>query len=269
MGGKGLKLKTVLPATVLEDLRIKGKIELKQEKKKIYFDPVDISPTGDSILDDILDIIKNSSKKLEVKKWINTLSKKRSDLQALMWEDLEKLGIIENRKSKHILVKPEAKKKLIEELREVIVDGKEPDHQQFALLSFLGNTLNLKLVARRNERIKEYCKEISKNNIVAKILRKILVGKAQKFAKISMSVSSGIQAAGTQFGSDVSTTVQDFKGVRSIGSTRQKSWSGVQAARTLRVGPKTLHSGDVAPGDLILKGAKKLKEKKSEKKKQE
>ncbi|MFX1501698.1 MAG: GPP34 family phosphoprotein [Promethearchaeota archaeon] len=263
MGGKGLSLKKVLPAAVLEDLRIMGKIEFNLRKKKIYFNLVDTSPTGNSILDSALEIIKNTPKKFQVKKWIETLSKKMKHVEDQMWEDLEKQGVIENRKRKHVLVRPEVKEKLIEELKEVIIEGKELNGQQFGVLSILANTLNLKLVAKRSERNNKYCKEIKKSNIVAKILRQILVGKMQKIGSVAMGFAHTVQASSQQLVSDVSGISSDFTNV-TLGA---KSWSEIHRDKVLR-GGKSLVGNPIggSTGDALLKGVKGLKEKISERK---
>ncbi len=94
--------------------------------------------------------------------------------------------------------------------------------------------------------------------------------KTTKALSVVTAYGSQISSAGAQFESSVSSTVQDFKAVRSIGSTTQKTWGGIQAEKVLQ--KSTYDSGSPiggSPGDAILKGVKKIKEKRSEKKKEE
>lgn len=93
--------------------------------------------------------------------------------------------------------------------------------------------------------------------------------KTTKALSVVTAYGSQISSAGAQFESSVSSTVQDFKAVRGLGQM-PKSWSSLQAAKTL-TGNKSGMGGVIggSPGDLILKGVKKVKEKRSEKKKEE
>ena len=62
LGGKGMSLKNVLPGTVFKDLRLKGKIDLKDSRGKkgsIHVVVIDKTPTNHPLLDEYLEIISN------------------------------------------------------------------------------------------------------------------------------------------------------------------------------------------------------------------
>ena len=144
----------------------------------------------------------------------------------------------------------------------------QPDEKQKAIIGFFKHTRGLRFISKKTDRDKDWVNKITEDCLVPKIFaRHVLMPSAvKKTAKAVTVVSSAgaqISSAGAQFESSVSNTASDFKEVRSVGSPQQKTWGGLQAERTLKGGSST---GDGTAGDLILKGAKKLKEKVSEKK---
>ena len=142
LGGKGLSLKTILPASILKDLRLIGKIDLLQVKKKVHIYVIDNSPTRHTILDEYLQIIsdyKGSTKKptRSIVKWVKFFRKKDPRLEIRMWKELGEAGILRNKGKKHVLLKPEIKTQLEKDISLISMRKKEPDEFMRALCGFV------------------------------------------------------------------------------------------------------------------------------------
>ena len=155
-GGFGLMLNKVLPATLLEDLFIRGRISLEPHRKKVYIEVVDEEPTGISSIDEVLaHIIKRKNdgkKKREAADWITFLAKKMKKLEDELWVDLQDQGQIEIKKGK-IILKNDIKSKLKEEIKAVVTKEREPDNQMTALLGFFRRVQILLIRSRFHNKI--------------------------------------------------------------------------------------------------------------------
>jgi hypothetical protein len=103
---------------------------------------------------------------------------------------------------------------------------------------------------------KEWLNELTENQVIPKTVGKNVIvparwKKAKKIITITSAVQAQVSYAGSQFGAQVSGT---------------KAPSQDKLVRLSIKGADKLYS---TPGDTILKGAKKIKEKHSEKKKEE
>ena len=260
-----------IPATIIEELRILGKIKIKSEGKKAYIVLTNDTPTNEPILDSILSEIINFKEKggtLNLVKYIRNLANKKRRWQDQLWTDLGNKGIIQNKKGKYFLIQTETKEKLEKEIKDVVGNKVKPDEHQKAIIGFFKHTRQLRMISKKSDRDKEWVKSLTEDCLVPKIFaRHVLLPAAMKRAGKATSMmgtmSGQVSAASSQFASNVSSTSQNFKAVRSIGTSRQKTWGGIQAEKTLK---QNFSGGGGSPGDLILKGAKKIKEKRSNKK---
>ncbi|MFX1501699.1 MAG: GPP34 family phosphoprotein [Promethearchaeota archaeon] len=271
-------IRYVLPASIVEELRILGKIKIDSEGKKALIVIIDDMPTSNPLLDIILHEITNilnKGKKLKLVDFLRGISGKKMYWEDKMWSNLENKGIIKAKKGKHFLIETNLKEELEKEVRDVLGNRKEPSKNLKAIIGFFKHTRQLRFISKKSRRDKDWVKNITEDCLVPKIFaRHVLLPAAMKRTTKAISVmtaySSQISNAGAQFESSVSGTAQDFRSVRSIGSNQQKTWGGIQAAKTLngsKSGVGSIIGG--SPGDAILKGVKKIIEKRSEKKEDE
>ncbi|MEE9379674.1 MAG: GPP34 family phosphoprotein [Candidatus Lokiarchaeia archaeon] len=218
LGGKGMSLKNVLPGTVLKDLRMRGKIDLQDtggKKGSIHVVVKDKTPTGHPLLDDYLKTIANyQGKKGQstqgVTDWVKFYRDKRKRMtEKHMWQDLEQEGVIKNQGNKHILLKPQIKKELEEDIRLVAMNQKEPDEDLKALVGFIKRHHGWRHYVSRSERDREYCKRITQDQIISEIVfwelvvekRKALGAGAQAVGAAAQTASRQVTAA-SQYGVD-------------------------------------------------------------------
>jgi len=261
-----------IPASIIEELRILGRIKIESEGKKASIILIDDTPTNEAILDGILSEIlyyfQGKNESLNLVKYMRSLGNKKRKWQEQLWADLENKGIIQSKKGKYFLIQSETKEKFQMEVKDILGKKAQPDEQQKAIIGFFKHTRQLRFISKKSDRNKEWVKSITEDCLVPKIFaRNVLMPAATKSAvkttSIMTSMAGQVTSASSQFSSSVSGTTQDFKAVRSIGSTKQKTWGGIQAEKTLK---QDFSSSGGSPGDLIVKGAKKVKEKISDKK---
>lgn len=198
LGGKGLSLKNVLPGTVFKDLRLKGKIDLKDsgdKKGSIHVVVIDNTPTNHPLLDEYLDVISNYKGKKGkttqgIVDWVKFFRNKRRGMtETKMWQNLEREGIIKNKGSKHVLIKPEVKKQLEEDIRLVAMNQKEPDEELKALVGFVKRFHGWRHYLSRSERDRAYCDKVTQNQIISEIVFWEIVVEKRK------AIGSGVSAA--------------------------------------------------------------------------
>ena len=285
-------LNYLLPATILEDLKMLGRIKIESEGKKASIILTDKIPTNNQLLDERLSEITDMHEQgnyFNLVKYLYAISHKKRYWQERFWLELENNGIIQNEKKKHVLVKPEVKEKLIDDISDTVGRIRDAGDRVKALIAFYRYLPGAKvkgLISKTIKIDKSWLDELTEKQVIPKTVGKNVIvparwKKAGKIIKITSAVQGQISHAGRQFQTQVSGTATDFQSV--IGTktnvsggmgtmTRAKptSWGQLQADRTLRQGG---HSSGSAiggtTGDLLLKGVKKLKEKKPENKKQE
>lgn len=263
-----------IPASIIEELRILRRIRIESEGKKASIVLIDDTPTNKAILDGILSEIiyyfQETSEPLNLVKYLGSLGNKKRKWQEQLWTDLENKGIIQNKKDKYFLIQSETKEKLQMEIKNILGKKAQPDELQKAIIGFFKHTRQLRFISKKSDRDKEWVNSFTEDCLIPKIFaRNVLMPAATKRAVKGTSIMQGladqVTSASSQFSSSVSGTSQDFKDVRSIGSINQKTWGGIQAEKTLRQDSSVSSSGG-SPGDLIVKGIKKVKEKKFDKK---
>lgn len=112
-------LNYLLPATILADLQMLGRIRIESEGKKASIILTDNTPTNNNLLDERLSEIANMHEQgqyFNFVKYINIIGHKKQEWQERFWRELENNGIIQNIKKKHVLQKPEVKQKIIDDI---------------------------------------------------------------------------------------------------------------------------------------------------------
>lgn len=235
-----------IPASIIEDLRILGRIKIESEGKKALIILTDDTPTNEPILDRMLTEIINflkTGKPLKLVKYLKAVGNKQRKWREQLWTDLEIKGIIQNKKGKYFLLQNETKEKLKEEVKDVVGHKVEPDERQKALIGFFKHTRHLKMISKKSDRDKQWVNSFTKDCLVPKIFaRNVLMPAALKKGGKALTVVTAatgqISYAGDKFSADVSGT---------------------------RMPTKPKYTIRRSPGDAILDGVKKVKDKKFEK----
>ena len=200
LGGSGMGLKNWCPSTVLTDLRLRGKIELfnsGRKKHPIHIRVIDESSAGDPLLDEYLDIIKDfKSKKGETTqsivdwvKWFRDKYKKKGYTEQALWAGLEKQGIVKNQGKYHAILKPELKKQLHDDVRQVLLHKKDPDNELKATVAYSGYGHGYRYYTSRSERDLPHAKAVKESQIIPTITFWDIVVEKRK------AVGGGVQAA--------------------------------------------------------------------------
>jgi len=132
----------------LIDLFFEKKIEFLQNTKKLRV--IDESPTGDDILDFILDLIKKYEKEKRLFNILRTLlgkkgregrgfyySKKPKFIINSIMDRLIKKGIISWEGNQQKMLKPEIKKEILEEIHSIALENKDPDEKMVYFLTII------------------------------------------------------------------------------------------------------------------------------------
>ncbi|MHA1673651.1 MAG: GOLPH3/VPS74 family protein [Promethearchaeota archaeon] len=152
LGGWGMFLEFMMPATVLSDLHLLGKISFigDDRKKKLltlWVNPIDDTPTGNPILYDVYDVIKNHKIKgkqalAAAAKWMKILGKRMKDLESRMWGSLVQKGIMKQvGRKKYELIKPEVRRELVKRVRATVNGQREPDDRTTEVIGFIRDAL--------------------------------------------------------------------------------------------------------------------------------
>jgi len=220
LGGGGLGLKNFCPSTVLTDLRLRGKIELfdsGRKKKSIHIRVIDESSAEHPLLDEYLDIIKDfKSKKGETTqsivdwvKWFRDKYKKKGYTERALWESLEKQGIVKNQGKNHTILKPDVKKQLYNDVRQVLMHKKEPSDELKATVAYARYGHGMRHYTSRSERDIPYSKALIQSQLIPTITfwdivvekRKAIGGGLQAGAATISAAGAGVLAS-SGYGTD-------------------------------------------------------------------
>ena len=246
-------LNYLLPATILEDLKLLGRIKIESEGKKAVIILIDKTPTNNQLLDERLSeiaVMHEQGKYFNLVKYLNALGHKKRKWQESFWTELENNGIIHNEKKKHVLLKPEVKEKLINDISDTVGrvrDAGDRVKSLIAFYKFLPGAKVKSLISRDFKPDKDRINELTENQVIPRTVgKKVIVParwkKAKKIINITSAVTAQINYAGQSFSADVSGTSRP-----------------TPPKYTIRR----------SPGDSIVEGAKKIKDKKIEKDLQE
>ena len=242
LGGKGMGLKNWCPSTVLTDLRLRGKIELFDSGKKkhsVHIRVINESSAEHPLLDEYLGVIKDfKSKKGETTqsvvdwvKWFRDKYKKKRYTEQALWESLEKLGIVKNQGKNHKILKPDIKKQLYNDVRQVLMHKKEPDDELKATVAYSGYGHGNRYYTSRSERDLPYAKAVKQSQIIPTITfwdivvekRKAIGGGVTAGAATISSAGAGVLAS-SQYGMD---TLIDGKSHTEASSNLNKSMKDI------------------------------------------
>ena len=245
-------LNYLLPATILEDLKLLGRIKIESEGKKAFIILTDKTPTNNQLLDERLSeiaVLHEQGKYFNLVKYLNAVSHKKRKWQERFWRELENNGIIQNEKKKHVLLKPEVKEKLIDDISDTVGRIRDAGDRVKSLIAFYRYLpgAKVKSLISKFKPDKRWLNELTENQVIPKTVGKNVIvparwKKAKKIINITSAVQAQVQYAGQKFSADVSGT-------------------------SIPTVPK--YTIRRSPGDSIVDSVEKLKEKKSEKKKQE
>jgi len=150
-GGNGRFTCGGLTIACLLDLYLKKKISFeKSGKRRIIINLIDDSSTGDSYLDTLIAEIKAYKKE----RYFSKIRFKLSNLKRRNWrfydvinmflERLDKQGIIKHEKDvaaygggSDIIIKPEVKKEIRDNIRAIVLENKDPDLEMLCLLTLI------------------------------------------------------------------------------------------------------------------------------------
>lgn len=175
----GWRRRVIFSGAILNDLFLHDRIVLEQKiywtrkKQPIYdvdFDVVHIdkTPTGIPILDEILNILTDKRKNIVYVIQQISLSKK-DELEAQLWNELEAEGIIQNEKKKHIIISAEFRNELLQKIKDIIINKKDPDEHMKALIGFIGFTYDNKFYKKffiKSKSDKKWRKRIIKDQVI-------------------------------------------------------------------------------------------------------
>jgi hypothetical protein len=158
-GAIAVSAKTMLrygsAGSVLAELALRNKIQLR--KSRLILE--DATPTGDSLLDEILELIVGEQKPRKLVRWVDAIGNKQIDKRVAI--RLAERNVIRIEKKRFLWIIPyeiypqvdaSAKYWVKQHLRSVVLAGEKADASDIALLSMLKACRLLRLLFTRDER---------------------------------------------------------------------------------------------------------------------
>ena len=171
-----------LAGAILADLALQEKVTLEKSKLEL----VDLTSTGDAILDEVIALLAKESKPRKVSHWINSMGSKKITRRII--NQLSDKGVLRSEEQRYSWVIPyegnplmnvSAKYWLKLRLRTIVLAGEEPELRMVLLLSLLRACRLLNLVVTRDERseaarqVGELVKGETIGEAVAYVIKKI------------------------------------------------------------------------------------------------
>jgi Golgi phosphoprotein 3 len=171
-----------LAGAILADLALQEKVTLEKSRLAL----VDLTSTGDAILDEVIAALAKESKPRKVIHWINSMGSKKITRRII--SQLTNKGVLRSEEHRYSWVIPyeenplmnaSAKYWLKMQLRTIVLAGKEPELRMVLLLSLLRACRLLNLVFTRDERLEvgrqvgELVKGETIGEAVAYVIKKI------------------------------------------------------------------------------------------------
>ncbi len=175
-----------LAAAAIADFYMNG--ELSEEDKRLTPSP---RHNGDPFHDRLIDLIANSAHPKKILYWIRKLSRKsRQNLEESISVFVSGAGIRHEKKyflgifsySRYYFTDPGVRSSIVENLREIVINGKNPSDEQLLILALMKATNSLShLASEYSERsvIRGRARELFKKDEFA--------SKYQKFARLIIS----------------------------------------------------------------------------------
>lgn len=198
-----LSVSTALPygiaGAMLLDLYLKGKIELTGETVKIK----DNSPTGEKMLDEVLNLINIKIDHENPKYWIRTINATIDDMVDRLIEGFVQKGILKKEAKKILWLipvdryptsdpLPEVHTRLL--IRRIVLENEEPNQRTLALLSLIkaSNLIDELFLKEERRQAANIINEFIENERIGKAVSDI---NAEVTAIISSSVAGTVAAA--------------------------------------------------------------------------
>ncbi|MFX1447145.1 MAG: GPP34 family phosphoprotein [Promethearchaeota archaeon] len=140
---------------LLMDLFLNDRISFTENRIEV----IDLSSTGEELLDQILEDIKNSENKRSIMNWIDNLSQKDTYIYSF-FDTMEQEGILKSENSSDLntklfyLQKPEIKSQFLEIIHNVVSNKKSPSIDIICLLTLLEESKLIKIYLPRDLRKK-------------------------------------------------------------------------------------------------------------------
>ncbi|MHA2248122.1 MAG: GOLPH3/VPS74 family protein [Candidatus Hodarchaeales archaeon] len=171
-----------LPGALIVDLRLKNRIELKEDKIVV----IDRQSTGNELLDEALQLIAESEKERKAKYWIQEITIKIKNLQTRLSDRLVAEGILIKRKEKFLgiftryrypSINPNHEVEIREEIHSILLHDKEPDERIALLISLISACKILPLIfPNKSERkiAKKRAEAIISSDIIGKSIKETI-----------------------------------------------------------------------------------------------
>lgn len=185
-----------LAGTILFELNQRGKISLDDNKVTLQ----DSIPTGDFILDQVLDLITKSKKKKAIKYWAKKIGKRAKIYKRIILYRLIDKGILTMKTEKIFIffkmyffptINRAPENEVRKKLYEVVLEKKEPNPKSCVLISLISACHLRKAVFKENYKAaKERISEISKKSKIGIAVKKAIkkVKDEETFRAIFLSI---------------------------------------------------------------------------------
>jgi len=172
---------------LLMDLYLQGKITTIKGIVEI----ADSSSTGDEILDQILEIIKNSEKNRSLMSWIDRISQKY-DFYYLFFDLMERQGILKSdivpelKTKLYSLQKPKIKSELLDKIHNVVDSDEEPSINTICLLVLLEESKLIKVYFPRDfrKKLRNRIKVLFRSELLDSSKREMILGIRKEIVKV-------------------------------------------------------------------------------------
>lgn len=197
LGGWGMFLSVVMPATILSDLKLRGKIDLigdigkRKKRMTLWVNPIDDTPTNIPMLDDVYNILKNHTVKGKkaisaAAKWMEYFGKKKngfSNLEERMWDSLVERGVLKRKGKKTFeLLKPEIRQEIIDRVTRAACGQEEPDARTTTLMGYIEHHFGWYTTPIKG-RNKKLARELALRDVISFMLKwNVVVKKKQMWA---------------------------------------------------------------------------------------
>ncbi|MBX3044924.1 MAG: GPP34 family phosphoprotein [Candidatus Kapabacteria bacterium] len=198
-----LSVSTALPygiaGAILLELHLRNKISLTGDSVKV----TDPTETGDSILDEVLNLIKIKIEAEEAKYWIRTINGSVDDLMDRLIDGLVNKGVLKKEEKKILWIipidrfptkdpLPEVHTRIL--IRAIVLENQEPTERTLALLSLVraSNLIDELFLKDERRQAENIINEMINNESIGKAVADI---NAEVTAIISSSVAGTVAAA--------------------------------------------------------------------------
>jgi hypothetical protein len=187
----GTHYRFAIGAALLAELLMENRIALETVKKKNFVVVADSQSTGNDLLDECLERIRDSKRRQTLQTWVSRFANMKN-LKNRVAEQLCRRGILREREDKILLIftrkifpemDPGPEKRLIQRLRKAIFTATKDIDPRTVVLISLANTAGLLKVTFDKKRLKE------RKERIERIVNGEITGKAAKAAIEAMQAA--------------------------------------------------------------------------------